>query len=77
MSVHDATWTTSRVEAVRRWSEVAPGLAQDLGLLESWVEGARQPSAAEVDRLLGPTGAVSDVVARFADLIGLWDDGRP
>lgn len=77
VSVHDATWTTSRVEAVRRWSEVAPGLAQDLGLLESWVEGARQPSAAEVDRFLGPTGAVSDVVARFADLIGLWDDGRP
>jgi hypothetical protein len=44
VSVHDRTWTTDRARAVRRWGELEPGLAVQLGLLHSWAARQRRPS---------------------------------
>jgi hypothetical protein len=74
VSVHDHTWTTSRSRAVRRWSELDPGLAQQLGLLASWADRERGPALDEVQRSLADDGVVAAIVARFASLVGLWSD---
>lgn len=74
VSVRDHTWTTSRSRAVRRWSELEPGLAAQLGRLHSWAERERHPSREEVERALTDDGIVSAIVERFASLIGLWTD---
>jgi uncharacterized protein len=74
VSVSDHTWTTSRSRAVRRWSELEPGLAAQLGRLHCWAERERYPSGEEAGRALADDGIVSAIVARFASLIGLWPD---
>jgi len=74
VSVRDHTWTTSRSRAVRRWSELEPGLAAQLGRLHPWAERERHPAREEVERALADEGIVSAVVERFASLIGLWTD---
>jgi uncharacterized protein len=72
VSVRDHTWTTDRARAVRRWSELEPGLAAQLGLLHSWTTRQRDPSREEVERTLDDSGIVSAIVERFDSLIGLW-----
>jgi uncharacterized protein len=74
VSVHDHTWTTDRSRAVRRWSELEPGLAGQLGRLHSWANGERRPSRDEVEDALAADGIVSAIVDRFGRLIGLWPD---
>jgi uncharacterized protein len=74
VSVHDHTWTTDRSRAVRRWSELEPDLAAQLGRLLSWAKGERRPAREEVRRALADDGIVSAVVERFGRLIGLWTD---
>jgi uncharacterized protein len=74
VSVHDHIWTTDRWRAVRRWSELEPGLAVPLGLLHSWADRQRRPSGEEAERILDDGGVVPAIVERFADLIGRWAD---
>jgi uncharacterized protein len=74
VSVHDHTWTTDRSRAVRRWSELEPGAATELGQLHWWANGHRRPSREEVERALADDGIVSAIVTRFGTLIGLWAD---
>jgi uncharacterized protein len=74
VSVHDHTWTTGRSRAVRRWSELEPGLAADLGRLHSWADRERHPSRDEVERALADDGIVSAIVEHFGSRIGLWTD---
>ena len=74
VSVRDHTWTTDRSRAVRRWSELEPGLAAQLGRLHSWFRGERHPDREEVGRALADDGSVSAILERFSRLIGLWTD---
>jgi len=74
VSVHDRTWTTDRLRAVRRWSECEPGLAVQLTRLRSWAVGERRPGPGEVGSALADDGVVSMIVDRFDRLIGLWAD---
>lgn len=74
VSVHDRTWTTSRSRAVRRWSELQPGLATQLSRLNSWADRDDHPSREDVEYALADDGIVAAIVARFASLIGLWTD---
>jgi Nucleotidyltransferase domain len=74
VSVHDHTWTTDRSRAVRRWSELEPGLAAHLNRLLSWTTGQRHPTREEAGRALADDGIVGAIVERFASLIGLWTD---
>jgi hypothetical protein len=74
VSVHDHTWTTDRSRAVRRWGELEPGLAAQLGQLHSWAERERHPSREDVERALADEGIISAIVQRFSSLIGLWTD---
>jgi len=72
VSVHDRTWTTDRSRAMRRWGELEPGLAAQLGQLHSWVTGQRRPARAEVGRVLADDGIIPGIVERFDSVIGLW-----
>jgi nucleotidyltransferase-like protein len=74
VSVRDRTWTTDRSRAVRRWSELEPGLAAQLGLLHSWARHERCPSREETGRALAGDGIIAAIVERFDSLIGLWPD---
>ncbi|HTW00676.1 MAG TPA: nucleotidyltransferase domain-containing protein [Streptosporangiaceae bacterium] len=74
VSVRDHTWTTSRSRAARRWSELEPGLAAQLGRLHSWAERQSQPTREHVEAALADDGIVCAIVGRFARLIGLWTD---
>jgi predicted nucleotidyltransferase len=74
VSVHDHTWTTDRARAVRRWSDLDPGLAAELGQLHSWARKEHHPSREDVGRALANAGIVSAIVERFSRLIGLWTD---
>jgi uncharacterized protein len=74
VSVRDHTWTTGRARAARRWSELEPGLAAQLGQLHSWAQRERLPSLEEVEHAFASDGIVSAIVQRFASLIGLWTD---
>jgi len=74
VSVHDHTWTTDRSRAARRWSELQPGLAAHLGVLQSWVTAERHPSREEVTRTLAEDGIVCAITERFGQVIGLWPD---
>jgi hypothetical protein len=76
VSVHDRTWTTSRPRAVRRWSELEPGLATQLSRLLSWASRGGHPAREDVEHALADDGIVAAIVARFASLIGFWTD-RP
>jgi hypothetical protein len=74
VSVRDHIWTTGRSRAVRRWAELEPGLAAQLGQLYSWAERERRPSPGDVGRALSGDGIVGAIVERFGTLIGLWTD---
>jgi len=74
VSVHDHTWTTDRSRAVRRWTELEPGLAAQLGLLHSWASHEGCPSREETGRALAGDGVIAAITGRFATLIGLWPD---
>jgi len=76
VSVHDHTWTTDRSRAVRRWSELEPGLVVQLGRLLSWTRAERRPSREEVGHALADDGIVAAIVERFGRLIGLWAEDR-
>jgi uncharacterized protein len=77
VSVRDHTWTTGRALAVRRWSELEPRLAVQLGRLHCWAERQADPSREDVERALADDGIVFAIVDRFASLIGLWADREP
>jgi uncharacterized protein len=74
VSVHDQTWTTDRSPAARRWSELEPGLATQLGQLHSWASRERRPGREEAERALTDDGIIAVIVERFGNLIGLWTD---
>jgi uncharacterized protein len=74
VSIHDRTWTTDRARAARRWGELEPGLATDLGRLQVWAGAEHRPSREEVQRALAENGVVSAIVGQFGALIGLWAD---
>lgn len=71
VSVHDRTWTTDRLSAARRWSEIEPRWATPLTELMAWSDSAHESTAAAVENALD--GIVAHVTDAFADLIGLWD----
>lgn len=70
VSVHDATWTTDRRRAGRRWSEVHPRLRVDLEELVGWADGAVVADERAVARSIN--GVVSSIVEQFATDVGLW-----
>lgn len=72
VSVHDGTWTTDRVLAARRWSEIEPELAPGLSRLADWVAGSRQATPLEAAAVLEQAGLISAIVERFESLVGLW-----
>jgi hypothetical protein len=74
VSVHDQTWTTDRSRAARRWSELEPGLATQLGQLHSWASRERHPGREEAEHALADDGIIAVIVERFDNLIGLWTD---
>jgi len=74
VSVHDHSWTTDRARAVRRWSEIEPGLAARLGVLHAWAQAERDPGREDVGRALADDGVVPAIVERFGRLIGLWTE---
>lgn len=71
VSVHDRTWTTDRAGAATRWAAIQPEMVDGLMTLVRLAEGAAVADARQVRELLD--GVVADVVARFADDIGVWD----
>lgn len=73
VSVHDATWTTDRVGAARRWAAIEPVFGDDIGRLLSWSGGTAEPHRHEVAAALD--GVVAEVVRSFSASIGLWDTG--
>jgi hypothetical protein len=70
VSVHDATWTTDRMRAARRWAEIEPGLGPALADLLDWSDGLAPPGGPAVRRMLDT--AVSRITGAFAAAIGLW-----
>ncbi len=70
VSVHDATWTTDRGRAARRWSDVHPSLRTGLEELLAWGDDAVRADQVAVDRAIG--GVVTSIVEQFAADIGLW-----
>jgi predicted nucleotidyltransferase len=71
VSIHDGTWTTDRVAASRRWSEVKPGLAAELATLVAWGDVLPPtPTKSDIQAVL--ESVIPDVVDEFRDRIGLW-----
>ncbi|WP_142056985.1 nucleotidyltransferase domain-containing protein [Pseudonocardia kunmingensis] len=71
VSVRDATWTTDRARAARRWSQVRPAMSGDLEVLLRWTDGADLPAdPGRVQRMV--EGAVARIVEDFATTVGLW-----
>lgn len=71
VSVHDATWTTDRAAAARRWARLRPRLAVPLDTLFAWGFGSF-PSAAPREIQAALDGIVAEVVREFRDRIGFW-----
>lgn len=71
VSIHDATWTTDRQRAARRWSDVHPSLRTGLGELLAWADGSATASSRTVEQSID--GTVATIVDQFATAIGLWD----
>lgn len=76
VSVHDRIWTTDRAVAAHRWSEIEPDLEPQLALLESWIDASDEPTRTDLESVLGAGGLVPTIVARFSELIGLWQGPR-
>ncbi len=70
VSIHDATWTTDRHDAVRLWGAVHPELRPGLDELLAWATGATEADRSRLRMRLDDV--VSTVVQQFADDIGLW-----
>ena len=71
VSVHDATWTTDRLAAARRWARLRPEHEAALAELVCWSsEPNAMPTSALVHEHLD--GIVAGVVDEFASRIGLW-----
>jgi uncharacterized protein len=70
VSIHDATWTTDRALAARRWAEIEPGLRPALQDLLGWTDGLAPPGGPAVRRMLD--SAVPRITGAFAAAIGLW-----
>lgn len=75
VSVHDATWTTDRATAVRRWSDVAPALAPGLTRLLAWADGRVGADGAEVAVVLATDGVVARIRDAYAARVGMWPVG--
>lgn len=72
VSVHDATWTTDRGRAARRWAAVRPAQAEGLRQLDSWSRATTAATQEELEAALH-TGGIIDVVQRdFRDMVGPW-----
>jgi uncharacterized protein len=74
VSVHDATWTTDRAGAARRWAAIDPASAPDMPVLVDWAEGPASTSLPDVQRVLDDT--VARVTQAFKETIGLWSGDR-
>jgi predicted nucleotidyltransferase len=70
VSVHDATWTTDRALAARRWAEIEPELGPALQALLAWSDGLELPGRQAVGHVLET--ATPRIIAAFAATIGLW-----
>jgi predicted nucleotidyltransferase len=71
VSVHDHTWTTDRVGAATRWSEIDPVVARGVETLVAWMDAGSGATNDQIgDALDGPVGAI---VAAFERTIGLWE----
>jgi len=72
---NDATWTTNRALAARRWAEIEPGLGPALRALLAWSDGLVStglalPGRQAVQDMLDTT--IPRITAAFATTIGLW-----
>ena len=74
VSVHDITWTTDRVSAAHRWSQLQPSFASASANLVQWSEGATTASREQLRQTLARGGNVEQVVETFRTNIGLWDE---
>ena len=72
VSVHDITWTTDRVSAAHRWSQLHPSFAADSAILLQWSEGATTASQEQLHQTLAGGGIVEQAVEDFRTNIGLW-----
>lgn len=71
VSVHDATWTTDRIAAARRWGSVHRRWATALDeLVACGMAASRTASPSDVAACLD--GVVAAVVEEFRQRIGLW-----
>ncbi|MEP6299297.1 MAG: nucleotidyltransferase domain-containing protein [Ilumatobacter sp.] len=69
-SVHDAVWTTDRSDAVERWSQASPDLADGLDELLDW--SAQRSSATSVRLAHHLATTVEQIADQFAAAVGLW-----
>lgn len=70
VSVHDATWTTDRERAARRWQDVHPELADGLDELVAWSSWHDTATKRRLAHALDTT--VDRIVHQFATDVGLW-----
>lgn len=69
-SVHDAAWTTDRSDAVQRWSQVHPDLADGLEELLDWSTQRSNATSVRLTHHLATT--VEQIADQFAADVGLW-----
>ena len=72
VSVHDTSWTTDRVSAAHRWSQLQPSFAAASASLVQWSEGATTSSREQLHQTLAGGGIVEQAVEDFRTHIGLW-----
>lgn len=72
VSVHDATWTTDRAGAARRWSQLHPAFTSASTSLVQWSEGASTASPEQLHQTLAGGDVVDLAVQDFSTNIGLW-----
>ena len=72
VSVHDVTWTTDRVSAADRWSQLHPSFASASAILVQWSEGATTATQKELHETLASGGIVARAVDDFRVNVGLW-----
>jgi predicted nucleotidyltransferase len=70
VSVHDATWTTDRKHASRRWGQIHPELADGLAELLEW--SALRSTATTVRLAHHLANTIDQIVCQFTADIGLW-----